>query len=122
MIFDMKRKTIRNHNDFLTPRDGIFARAECFIVRTKLAKYPENPRYGIIVTKRNFKLAVQRNRAKRLLRDWIANSEHLMIDDFDYVFIVNDKVFDATRDQGRKFMAKVLKKIARMYKFKNEKK
>ena len=115
----MKRKTILNHQDFLTPIDCISGRCEFFVVKTKSSKIPNNPRYGIIVTKRTLKLAIHRNRAKRLLRDWIAFNEDLMIPELDYVFIAYNTILDATRDIGRQRMRKIFKNIARQYK-KNE--
>ena len=73
----MKRKTIRNHKDFLTSPDNPFVAAGCFVVKMKPAQ-KQDARYGIIASKRTFKLAVQRNRAKRLLRDWIDFNESLL--------------------------------------------
>lgn len=122
MISDMKRKTIRQHNDFFTPRDCISGRSDYFTVKTKTAKYVNDPRYGIVVTKRYFKLAVDRNRAKRVLRDWIANNEHLMVKDLDYIIIANKEICTVTRDEGRDLMAKVFKKIAKVYELQNEQK
>ncbi len=115
MIYSMKRKTILKHSDFLTPNDCIVGRSEYFIVKTKLTQTPEDPRYGIVVSKRVFKLAVQRNRAKRLLRDWIAYNEKLMLPCLDYIFIANAKIMDAPRDQGRERMRRALRKISRVY-------
>ena len=115
MIVDMKHKTILKHNDFLTPPDCIVGRSEFFIVKTKLAKYPGDSRYGLVVSKRTFKQAVHRNRAKRLLRDWIAYNEDLMLPCLDYIIIAYDKILDAPRDVGRDCMCKAFKKIARLY-------
>ena len=111
----MKRKTILNHNDFITPPDCIIGRSEFFIIKTKLAKYPGDARYGIIASKRMFKLAVNRNRAKRILRDWIAYNEDLMLPMLDYIFIAHDRILGAQRDSGRLCMEKSLKRIARIY-------
>ena len=112
----MKRKTIRNHRDFIVPFTDLAASNDCFWVKAKTAKIPDDARYGIITSKKNFKLAVQRNRAKRLMRDWIAFNENLMIDDLDYVFIPRFPVLNIVRDDGRKKMQKSLKKIAKIYK------
>jgi len=112
----MKRKTIRNHRDFLTTPDDIGARSPYFFVKTKLAKFPQDPRYGIIASKRTFKPAVDRNRAKRLLRDWICFNENLMLNDFDYIFIVGRDILGATRDQGRSAVRHALHQIIRYHK------
>ena len=111
----MKRKTILKHDDFVTPKDGISSHCEYFMVRTKPAKIPNDPRYGIIVSKRTFKLAVQRNRAKRMLRDWIAVNENIMNPDLDYVIIAFNTILGASRDLGREKMRKILRRIARIY-------
>ena len=89
-MMGLMRNTIKYHEDFITPRDFPYELMELFTIRTKLAKFPDDPRYGLVVTKRNFRYAVQRNRVKRLLRDWIAFNEKYMCPDLDYVFYVSD--------------------------------
>jgi len=112
-MWAMKRKTIRNHDDFLTTRDDAHTRSPYFFVKTKLAKYANNPRYGLVASKRVFRHAVERNRAKRLLRDWISFYEHRLLDEFDYIFIANRDILSATRDQGRRIMRRALQRIRR---------
>ncbi len=107
----MKRKTIRAYKDFLTSRDDLCARSPYFILKTKVAKYPKDPRYGIIAPKRVFKAAVDRNRAKRLLRDWIFYNENLMLDEFDYIFIIYKDILGATRDEGREAARRAFRRI-----------
>ena len=111
----MKRKTIRNHKDFITPRDCAMARCAFCAIKTKPAKIQGDARYGIVVSKKFFKLATQRNRAKRLLRDWIAFNEDLMIADLDYVFIANESVLESNRDCGRVEIKKAFEKISKQY-------
>ena len=112
----MKRKTIRNHKDFYIPLNGLVASCACFVLRAKPARIPGDARYGIIVTKKVFKLAVERNRAKRLVRNWLACYEDLMNQDLDYVFILRSAIIDTNRDTGHKDMKYVLKKISKIYK------
>ena len=76
----MKRDTIKKHSDFLAGENDPTARCAYFLVRAKPAKYPNDARYGLIVTKKTFKHAVDRNRAKRLIRDWIAYNEKMLRD------------------------------------------
>lgn len=109
----MKRKTIRNHRDFLTVREDPFVHTDCFVVKAKSAKFENDARFGIVASKKAFKLAVHRNRAKRLLRDWIAFNEDLMLPDMDYIFIARSSILDCNRDDGRAQMSKALKKIAK---------
>jgi len=114
----MKHKTIRNHRDFLIAPDdvhGFFVRTDCFIVKTKSTKKYGDNKYGIIVTKRTFKLAVQRNRAKRLLRDWIAFNEDLMLPDLDYVFITRFPILNCNRKNGREMVYQAFKEITKLY-------
>ena len=108
----MKRKTIRNHKDFLTTQQDPVVHNYFFITKTKPAARKDS-RYGIIAAKRTFKLAVHRNRAKRLLRDWIAYNEHLMLPNMDYIFIARSAILDVPREIGRKKMANALKKISK---------
>ena len=104
----MKRDTIKNHNDFLAGPNDPTARCAYFLVRKKLAKYPDDARYGMIVTKKTFKHAVDRNRAKRMLRDWIAFNEDMMQPAWDYVFIIRRDILGASRTDGRVAMKKAL--------------
>ena len=112
----MKRKTIRNHRDFFVPSTELMAADDCFLIKAKPAKIQNDARYGIIVSKKTFKLAVQRNRAKRLIRDWVAFNEHLMDADLDYIFIPHYAILDVNREDGRKKMEKSFKKIAKICK------
>ena len=104
----MKRDTIKNHTDFAMGENDPTARCAYFLVRAKLAKFPDDARYGIIVTKKTFKHAVDRNRAKRLLRDWIAFNEKMLRPEWDYVFVVRRAILDADRTSGRVAMKKAL--------------
>ncbi len=115
MIYAMKRKTIIKHSDFSTPPDSIVGRSEFFYIKTRLARFPGDARYGLVASKHAFRLAVQRNRAKRLLRDWIRYNEHLMLPCLDYIFIATPKIWDAPRRLGRDRMRKTLKRIAKTY-------
>lgn len=111
----MKRKTIRSHRDFFTTRDGPGIGGNFFIIKIKPAKIPDDARYGLIASKRIFKLATQRNRVKRMIRDWIGVNEDLMMPNFDYIFILCEPVLGLTRDDGRREMQKKLKRLAKNY-------
>lgn len=87
----------------------------CFVLKAKFAHFPDDPRYGLVVSKRAFKLAVERNRAKRLIRDWISFNEDLMLPDLDYVFIVQAEILDCNRDAGREMVAGALNKIRELH-------
>ena len=104
----MIRDTIKNHSDFIAGENDPTARSTFFLVRAKPAKYPDDARFGLIVTKKTFKHAVDRNRAKRLIRDWIAYNEKMMRDDWDYIFVIRRDILNADRDSGREAMRKAL--------------
>ncbi len=109
------RNTIKNHKDFLMAEDAPTAKSNFFVIRAKPARFPDDARYGLTATKRTFRFATQRNRAKRLLRDWIAFNDALLLSEFDYVFIARHGILDATRDDGREAMRKALTHIQRKY-------
>ena len=91
------------------------ARSMYFFIRAHKARFPKNPRVGFTATKRTFKFATDRNRAKRLLRDWVRFHANLMHNMFDYVFIARVPILGATRDQGRLAMEKALRHITNKY-------
>ncbi|MBO4745915.1 MAG: ribonuclease P protein component [Alphaproteobacteria bacterium] len=107
------RDTIKRHQDFITADTDPSARSAYFVVRAKDAKFPGDARVGFVATKRSFRFAVDRNRAKRLMRDWVRFNEALMLPEYDYIFIANAHILTATRDMGRSAMAKALGHIAR---------
>lgn len=105
----MIRDTIKNHADFAMEASDPVAKSAFFLIRAKNAKIPDDARYGLIVTKKTFKHAVDRNRAKRLLRDWIAFNEKYLNTNWDYVFVARRDILNATRTDGRVAMKKALK-------------
>lgn len=107
----MIRDTIKKHQDFTMGPDAPVAKCAYFLVRAKNAKYPDDARYGLIVTKKTFKHAVDRNRAKRMIRDWIAFNEKMLNPSWDYVFVIRRGILDADRTSGRVAMKKALNYI-----------
>lgn len=106
------RNTIKKHQDFITTDTDPSVRSAYFVIRAKNARVPDDPRIGFIAAKRTFKLVVDRNRAKRLLRDWARFNNDLMLPEYDYIFIAHASILRATRDMGRTAMAKALRHIA----------
>jgi len=109
------RDTIKNHKDFAAGENDPTARSALFLVRAKPAKFPDDARYGLIVTKRTFKLAVDRNRAKRMLRDWLRFNEKWLRPELDYIFIARRAILNASRLDGRVAMKKALRYIYKTY-------
>lgn len=113
------RDTIKKHSDFLMQDTDPSARSAYFIVRACQTRFPNDARVGFTATKRTFRFAVDRNRAKRLMRDWARFNSELMVPEFDYVFIARAPILVANRASGRDAMAKALKHIMRKYAPKN---
>ncbi len=109
------RSTIKKHRNFLPDPRDINARSALFFVRARPSRIQNTPQYGLIVTKRLFKFAVDRNRAKRLLRDWITFNEKYMCKELDYIFIARSSILRATRTEGRTAMRKALNYIKKSY-------
>ena len=109
------RDTIKKHDDFLPTEMDIDARSALFFVRARPTKFQNGGRYGITASKRTFRFAVHRNRAKRLLRDWIVYNEKHMRNDMDYIFIARYPILDASRNDGRRAMHKALLYIKRVH-------
>jgi ribonuclease P protein component len=112
----MKRKTIRNHRDFFVSAGNLKSVTDYFLIKAKTAQKPGDARYGVVVSKRVFRTAVSRNRAKRLMRDWLAFNEHCMLPDLDYIFVLYLPILECNRDTGRKSVALSLKRITKTYK------
>lgn len=113
------RNTIKKHIHFLPGPDDITACSTFFFIRARATKFTDGARYGITATKRTFKLAVNRNRAKRLLRDWIRFCETKLCPDLDYIFIARHGILEATRAQGRTALKKALHHIKKLNDTKN---
>ena len=117
----MKHKTIRQHRDFITPRDALKMRSECFLLKIKERSIPNETRYGLVASKKVFTTAVARNRAKRVMRAWLTECEDLMNLEMDYIFILNTNILDYPKDLGLRDTRKAFRKIACDYCKENEK-
>lgn len=115
LLLDIMRDTIKKHSDFMMTETDPSARSAFFVVRAKKTVFPGNARVGFTATKHTFKLAVERNRAKRLMRDWVRFCDDLMAPEFDYVFIARPPILTAARDMGRDAMTKALENILKKY-------
>jgi len=112
----MKRKTIRKHSDFLTPLTCISVNTDVFTVKIKPITIQRDARYGIIVSKKFFKLSTERNRAKRLLRNWIEHNEDLMLDKYDYIFLTKYLILSTNHSNGCAIMKNALEQISALSK------
>ncbi|MCL1892049.1 MAG: ribonuclease P protein component [Alphaproteobacteria bacterium] len=106
------RQTVKNHKDFMPGDSDPVFKCPLFIARSCSTRFPGDARYGLIATKKTLKHAVDRNRAKRLLRVWIRENESHMSPDMDYFFIVRRDILDASKPEGVAMMKKAIKKLA----------
>ena len=82
-----------------------------FIAKARDTKWPGDARYGLTATKRTFRPAVLRNRAKRLLRAWLKEAEDALNPDLDYVFIARYGILGAKLPDGVAQIKRALKKL-----------
>lgn len=105
------RNTIKKHSDFIMPENCPTVRTNLFIIKLNKTKFPKDPRFGLVATKKTFPLAVQRNRAKRLLRAWLIETESLLNPDMDYVFIARSAILESKKPDGVSVMKKALESL-----------
>jgi ribonuclease P protein component len=103
------KNTIKAHKNFDFEGAGSVAMPS-FFLKYRPKKF-DHGQYGLIASKRTFPLAVHRNRAKRLLREWIRKSgglpEHL-----DFLIIARAEILKTRLAGGSGQMRKALKKVA----------
>lgn len=105
------RQTIRKHKDFMVRENDPVVKTPLFIVRSRPTLWDGDAKYGLIVTKKTFRLAHDRNRAKRLLRVWIRMCESDMNSKMDYIFIARAAILNATLPVGIETMNKALQQL-----------
>ena len=102
------RDTIKRHKDFAIGKDDVTARCAYCLIRVRPTLFPDGGQYGLVATKRTFRYAVERNRAKRLLREWIRRYADYMRPDLDYIFIARPAILKASRLEGYLALRKAL--------------
>ncbi|MDP2560507.1 ribonuclease P protein component [Psychrobium sp. 1_MG-2023] len=75
----------------------------------------DHPRLGLVIPKKQLKLAVDRNQVKRVIRDNFRLKQH-NLQSLDYVIIAKGGIGKLTNDELNKLTNKLWKKIARRYK------
>lgn len=109
------RDTIKRHIDFSITDADQMARSAGFLVRMRPTRFPGRARYGLVVTKRTFRHAVDRNRAKRLLRVWIRATDKMMRPEFDYIFIARPDILKWSTNDGVGAMRRALNFLRRCH-------
>lgn len=103
-----------NSEDF----DSVFSCAKKFAEKNFLILARENkynyPRLGLIVAKKNVKLAVGRNRIKRIVRESFRNNKDL-IKNVDVVFIAKSGIDKLNSKELRNQLDNQWKKLQKYY-------
>lgn len=101
---------VRQKADF----DQVFQRRNRLYGRHFLAYYRNNqlshPRIGVIASKRNLSLAVDRNRVRRILREQFRLKQHELLD-YDIVFIVKNGSGNIDNKELRRCCDNILKQL-----------
>lgn len=92
----MKLKTIKTNEEFRTVYNKAQSIAGAFVVLYRLKRADDNIRFGITVSKKVGK-AVQRNRARRLIKESIRLNIKKFTPGYDYVFVARGRAKDAKR-------------------------
>jgi ribonuclease P protein component len=79
-----------------------------FIIKYRKKKH-EISEHGFVASKKNFPHAVQRNRAKRLLREWTRLCK--LPDEIDVILIARSEILSTTLKDGLGQVAAAIKKI-----------
>jgi len=103
------KNTIKLHKNFKFPENNWLTEGPLHLKwRPKLF---ESPQFGFVATKKTFPRAVDRNRAKRLLRIWIrANT---LPKDLDLLFVARPSILEINYLDGAHLVKTVVKKITK---------
>ena len=88
------RKTLKKYSDFLIDTGFKNIKTDIFILKTRPCVFEEDPRYGIVATKKTFKLAVDRNKVRRRLKASLIIFDKKLSKKLDYIFILKRKFLD----------------------------
>jgi ribonuclease P protein component len=102
-------ETIKKHSDFMMPEDTPIAFTQFMIMKMRPTKF-ESGRYGIVATKKTFRKAVIRNRAKRLLRAMLQQNKESVVPGIDFVFILRRDILTLSFAVMSKDFRKALRK------------
>jgi ribonuclease P protein component len=101
------KNTIKAHKNFN------FENAKTIVTPAIIVKYRkklhDSGEYGLVVSKKVFPLAVQRNRAKRLMREWIRRCG--LPPAVDILLIARKSILEIAAKDGAGRIAKAIKKI-----------
>jgi ribonuclease P protein component len=101
------KNTIKLHRDFN------FEGAGSAVTPSMIAKYRkklhDTGEFGLVVSKKVFPRAVQRNRAKRLMREWIRKCK--MPGGLDILLIARPQIMKTSLPEGVRHMKSVIRRV-----------
>ena len=106
---DMKN-TIKAHKNF-NFGEGRGAATPALIIKQR-PKLFEKSQYGLVANKRTFPLAVDRNRAKRLMRVWLQATGRP--NEMDIIIIARLPILETKREDGIRQMKYCMKKLKQL--------
>ncbi|MDF1653898.1 MAG: ribonuclease P protein component [Coxiellaceae bacterium] len=96
---------LRSKQDFQQVFQGDRVGSRQFVLYYRLASHAK---IGIIISKKNIKHAVDRNRIKRVSREWFRHSQ---IDDLEMVFIANKASNSLTNKEIRQCLDRLSQRV-----------
>jgi ribonuclease P protein component len=99
-MISIMRNTIKKHSDFIMDETCATFKTPLFIAKARKTIFPGDARFGLVAAKKTFKLAVHRNRAKRLLRAWLIENQNILNPELDYVFIARASILESSKENG----------------------
>jgi len=103
------KNTIKSHKNFKFPENN-WITCGSFHLKWR-PKLFETAQYGLVVAKKIFPQAVNRNRAKRLLRVWIQANR--LPTDMDVLFIARPSILDTKMPEGINRVRTAINKIGK---------
>jgi ribonuclease P protein component len=107
------RETLSRTKDFMRLKESnAFFRTHLFVINA--AKSETDGKYGLIASKKTFKNAINRNRARRLMREWLRLNVEMLQKNTDYVFVLRSSILNAGLEDGLKQTVNAISKINEM--------
>ena len=91
-------------------KEGVFYQSESFALLVCKRKDANSTRIGFIISNRVSKLAVVRNKIKRILRSIIVHNLSNLRENYDLVFLAKRKIIDEEKADLEAEIVKILEK------------
>ncbi|MDR0448869.1 MAG: ribonuclease P protein component [Rickettsiales bacterium] len=107
------RQTFDSRADFERLKNGAARFPARFFIANAAPARTNPAKYGMVATIKSFDTAVKRNRARRLMREWLRLSGKLD-PALDYSFVLRPHILDAKAGEGQKELSRALGKLREM--------